>query len=642
MAIFNEFPQTNFHDMNLDWILKTVKDLTDTWLSYSENWNRWREDTDAAMEELKDFVTNYFTNLDVQEEINNKIISMINSGEFASIVETYIPPEVTEWLSEHITQPEGVVIDTSLSVSGACADAKATGDRIAKLKSDIDAVSDNLDGEYPNLWDCNYISKTSNGITWTKQADGTFKVTGTATEISYQQQTITLPAGNYSIGGFVGGGPNTYHSIISVSGSILYQADGWKEITLNDETDIIITTRVLSGITIDTIFKPIIMDSKYRSSVVYVQYGVPYFNGKITDKVSELYDITGYVKPNLFDNTIQNYNGYGISLVVNDDKSITISGQPTITFSTFANCTLKKGKYILSGCNGTPSTYVLRLIRGDGSPYIDQYSGIEQAFEVTQETETVQLYVSIANGATVNDTIYPMIRPADVNNPEYVPYGVYQIYKPIQQLIDYTEFNWSGKKLNVLGDSIAAGIYGDFAKVIKAILNLDTVRNYGIGGSRIASTDLDSQYTPACIKYEDMDDDADIIIVHAGTNDYTAQVPIGDADSQDITTFNGALNVLMTGLKTKYPSQLIIFSNILDRIQDKNTSLYPITCQVYRDALEAACARNHMVFYDGLKNTNFDFHKGYYDHVLTVDGLHPNQAGANILGRSIAGFIKWH
>lgn len=29
MAIFNEFPQTNFHELNLDWVIAVLKDLKD-------------------------------------------------------------------------------------------------------------------------------------------------------------------------------------------------------------------------------------------------------------------------------------------------------------------------------------------------------------------------------------------------------------------------------------------------------------------------------------------------------------------------------------------------------------------------------------------------------------------------------------
>lgn len=354
--------------------------------------------------------------------------------------------------------------------------------------------------------------------------------------------------------------------------------------------------------------------------------------------------LTGYKKPNLCSVPFPATTIAGVTLTLNDDWSVTLNGTPTGNSGQQISITLPKGDYILSGIdNGASNTYFFRLLRADNSKK-DLYSG-EYAFSVTEETETVRLYIRVTNtsGATFeNVTLYPMIRDASIYNGTYAKYGEYSVYKPLQNLINYTEFNWSGKKMNALGDSIVKGSNGNFIKVIGGILNLETVRNYGIGGSRIASSDIDAELSPAVLRYTEMDDDADIILVHGGTNDYTGQVPLGDTNSTDITTWNGALNVLMNGLREKYPTALIIFSNIIDRIQDNNPDRYPIVLQTYRDSLEEACRRNHIVFYDGYKELGFDFHKGYYNHILTVDGLHPNQAGANIMGRSIAGFIKWH
>lgn len=355
-------------------------------------------------------------------------------------------------------------------------------------------------------------------------------------------------------------------------------------------------------------------------------------------------DLTGYKKPNLISAPFPATTIAGVALTVNDDWSVTLNGTPTGNSGQQINVTLPKGDYILSGIDdGASNTFFFRLLRADNSSH-DLYSG-EYAFSVTEETETIRLYIRVTNsgGATFeNVTLYPMIRDASIYNGTYAKYGEYAVYKPLQDLIDYTVFNWSGKKMNALGDSIVKGSNGNFIKVIGGILNLAEVRNYGIGGSRIASSDIDSDLPPAVLRYTEMDDDADIILVHGGTNDYTGQIPLGDTNSTDVTTWNGALNVLMDGLREKYPTALIIFSNILDRIQDNNPSRYPIVLQTYRDALEAACRRNHIVFYNGYEELGFDFHKGYYDHYLTVDGLHPNQTGANIMGRSIAGFIKWH
>lgn len=363
---------------------------------------------------------------------------------------------------------------------------------------------------------------------------------------------------------------------------------------------------------------------------------------KLNQNLQLTFQQTGYQKPNLIETAFASITtNTGITYTANTDRSVHATGTASDTTGIYVPVTLQQGNYILSGVNnGDSNSYSIRIIRSDDT-YKDLYNG-ELPFTVENSTETVRIYLRVATGYTIDYTFYPMIRNADIFDNTYAAYGEYAVYKGLQELINYTKLNWSGKKMNAIGDSIVKGSNGNFINVIGGILHLSTVRNYGVGGCRIASSDIDAEYPPVCTRYTDMDNDADIIIVHAGTNDYTGQIPIGETNSTTITTFNGALNVLMSGLKTKYPKALIIFSNILDRIQDNNTDRYPVVCQTYRDAIEAACYRNHVVFYNGFKDLCFDFHKDYYDHVLSDDGLHPNQDGADIMGRSIAGFIKWH
>ena len=180
MGVFRQFPYSNFHEMNMDEIIKIVKNMLEEWAQYYAEWDAWmnqmnddwsnyQEVMNEAWQNMQDFINNYFDNLDVQEEINNKITSMVNTGEFATIVEPYIPPRVTAWLAENITQPVGVVIDTSLSVAGACADAKATGDAIAAVKSDISEIA---------IIRVNLFNKTNGS--YGKYADGTV---GSAVEL---------------------------------------------------------------------------------------------------------------------------------------------------------------------------------------------------------------------------------------------------------------------------------------------------------------------------------------------------------------------------------------------------------------------------------------------------------------------------
>lgn len=69
------FPYTNFHEMNLDWIVSKVLEL-------SKQWNS----TETEFKNLKDYVMNYFENMNVQDEINNKLDSMEEDGSLGAII----------------------------------------------------------------------------------------------------------------------------------------------------------------------------------------------------------------------------------------------------------------------------------------------------------------------------------------------------------------------------------------------------------------------------------------------------------------------------------------------------------------------------------------------------------------------------
>lgn len=81
-----------------------------------------------AYKKLQGYVNDYFSTLDVQEEINNKLDSMASNGELTKLIEPLLPNLISKWLSENIT-PTTPVIDKTLTISGAGADAKIVGDK---------------------------------------------------------------------------------------------------------------------------------------------------------------------------------------------------------------------------------------------------------------------------------------------------------------------------------------------------------------------------------------------------------------------------------------------------------------------------------------------------------------------------------
>lgn len=107
---------------------------------------------------LKNYVDNYFDTLDTQAEIEAILDNWVTTGEFNDIlypivtpmvqpiVEENVPNAVTSWLSENV-DPVGsaVVVDSTLTISGAAADAKVTGDKIAFNATAISAMLDAYD-----------------------------------------------------------------------------------------------------------------------------------------------------------------------------------------------------------------------------------------------------------------------------------------------------------------------------------------------------------------------------------------------------------------------------------------------------------------------------------------------------------------
>ena len=157
---FYEFPGSNFHDLNLDWLLQEMKNCLAEWAATKAEWETLSADNEAfktrieaEWAELRQFVTDYFDNLDVSQEISDKINAMAADGSlltvmYATITET-TATAASAWLAENVAQETGYVIDTSLSIANAAADAKYTG--IASDASKSMAASNNLI-EIPIQW----------------------------------------------------------------------------------------------------------------------------------------------------------------------------------------------------------------------------------------------------------------------------------------------------------------------------------------------------------------------------------------------------------------------------------------------------------------------------------------------------------
>jgi hypothetical protein len=79
-------PYTNFHELNQDWFLQEFNKLVAQWKAMQKNFDNLQD----AFNDLKSYVQDYFKNLDVQEEINNKLNNMAKSGELSNLIMPFI------------------------------------------------------------------------------------------------------------------------------------------------------------------------------------------------------------------------------------------------------------------------------------------------------------------------------------------------------------------------------------------------------------------------------------------------------------------------------------------------------------------------------------------------------------------------
>ncbi len=190
-------PYSNFHEMNLDWLIKEWYDTKEAligdqhqWQEFKENmtkaWEEYKVATNAgiadkesqldaqynaftkaintkinenqtAFDDLKKFCEDYFKNLDVSEEIGEKLESMKNNGSLGRLINPTISNEVSAWLNTNITNPLNPPLDKSLSTDHSAAPSYVVGevaDIARTYLSVINQKSSDIDSDL-SITDCN-------------------------------------------------------------------------------------------------------------------------------------------------------------------------------------------------------------------------------------------------------------------------------------------------------------------------------------------------------------------------------------------------------------------------------------------------------------------------------------------------------
>ena len=218
-----------------------------------------------------------------------------------------------------------------------------------------------------------------------------------------------------------------------------------------------------------------------------------------------------------------------------------------------------------------------------------------------------------------------------------------------------------GLKINILGDSITYGSGASkeeniYHRVLKRELNLAEVRSYGIGGTRYAlqkgtakrPKDDYADVNSFAERFDKMSDDADVVLVFGGTNDFGhGDAPIGTPSDRTPDTFYGACHYVFSGLIKKYLGKPIIVMTPLHRINEnsvygefdaKETPSLPLVG--YVNIIREVAEYYSLPVLDLFKCSMIQPEIKEVRERYTVDGLHPSDEGHKLLSDMIKKFLS--
>lgn len=211
----------------------------------------------------------------------------------------------------------------------------------------------------------------------------------------------------------------------------------------------------------------------------------------------------------------------------------------------------------------------------------------------------------------------------------------------------------NGLKINFLGDSITEGhgvsrVEYRFTDRLAAAYGIIAM-NYGIGGTRIARQKTPSFYPDHdrdfLSRVAELDETADAVLVFGGTNDWGhGDAPLGRMEDRDPFTFYGALHLLCTSLIARFPGKPIIILTPLHRSNESDPNgpfgPRPGTLRDYVQAIREVAEYYSLPVMDLYKESGLQPDVPVILEKYVPDGLHPNDAGHEILARKIAAYLK--
>ena len=314
-----KYPYTDFHELNLDWFLAEFKKLVEEWNTLSADNATFKHDMELAFSNLgstvqtfTNFVTNYFDNLDVQQEINNKLDALVADGTISNLLQPIFDDYAAN-ISSRMNLLEGRM-DSFVHLT----DGSTTGDaELADIRVSANgAVFDNAGNAVRYQAECLDKYGSLNAIPFTS---GTFT-----------PSTLIIVAKNrqYTVNGSVAA--NTYSSMFVDQSNFPAGVTAGDEVYFAIASSSLITLQVSAYISnwvdIDEVQHDSYKKVKIPGNATGLRIRFRFAPGTYTNEVAKPYMFLSFSKPELIDYI--NINNTDISDIKSDILDIR-SDMPT-------------------------------------------------------------------------------------------------------------------------------------------------------------------------------------------------------------------------------------------------------------------------------------------------------------------------
>lgn len=562
---------------------------------------------------------------EIQSKINSDVSNALKNLNDATAAANASADTIAQAVSAAVAQGT----DTTLTLSGVPADAKAVGDQLGDLKSALGLSSVTAQSTV-KISGATIIGKTiTNPYASTNiygpisvQKGDSVTVTGincnsALTALSYCDENVTI-----------------VYDIISAGNG----ADLTQEYTVTSDRDgyiaIVSTTQATPSYNVDRFA----LKATYDNEIEEINNAL--------DENSIANYVVPYESTNVFDATAitpgKLCNGYG---TFDDNPS-------AIVTDFYAVSPGDKVRFTPYSPNINQSIYVFKA---DGTVLATGY------YPRTDYDDYSEITIPSGNNAGAKFRLNIFFRDftdtvITINQPfSRSLAGQKGKYFALNQY-DY-ESRLFGKFITYNGDSICEGRYygttsngGAYANIISRLTG-SRAENRAISGGILASA-VPSGTTPQRLIVNDitnMSDDADLVCLEGGYNDYARDVPLGEITPEkeitaesaiatlDTTTICGALESIFRQARLKWLGKPIVFV-IVHKVQNSyytnNTASTPYTFKDVHDKIVQICNKYAIPYYDaclysGLNGHDVNQSNAYLTSNYTGngDGTHPNEAG---------------